>query len=274
MGRLYGVMEPTGGKRRIGPVARLSRLVPLLLLGACDGPRPLQLQPIAAGGLALEEAVRLPRVTGVWRFEGWRGVDTAQVPDGAWGAFQLVTQRLDSVAGWYVAGDSVRWPLTGEVRRDRTVALVAWPSGQPPIVFAGTVAGDTLWLRLATWPSASAWPPGSAVAFVRGASRPTIPPAGATPPRSPTAAVSPPVTVPPRPRPAPQSDTAAAPRSRRLAPPARLQPVQPRDTTPAPESPPDTSRPRRDTARPPGLQPPLPPPPPPPPDTGRPERHR
>jgi len=250
-----------------------------IAVSGCEGPPPLRLQPVTAGGEALEEELHLPRATGTWRFVGWRLTGTAQAPNVLWGSLQLDTQRFDSIGGLYVDADSARWRVSGEVRRDATVAMVAWRPDGAVVVLAGDIRRDTLWIRLTTWPTATPWPAGTAAAFVRAG--PSGPPF-----RRPTAeTVTTPVVTPPRatigapapvgpPRPLERAAPSRPPRVRPPAPPGR-DTLRPRDTARPPTPPVDTTPPRRDTARPPGQQPPSPlPPPPPRPDTGRPPARR
>ncbi|HEX6040619.1 hypothetical protein [Longimicrobium sp.] len=148
-----------------------------LAAGACGEAEGVEVQPLPPLQRPSPEArAGLPEVRGVWRFAGFEipARDTAAVRERVYtlvppGEFRLATQRLDSIAGQYVR-EGVAFPFTGEVRRDSTVALVAFSEGVGQFV-AGRVVRDTLWIELTSFSTAQTWPTGTRAALVRGAVR-------------------------------------------------------------------------------------------------------
>jgi hypothetical protein len=257
-----------------------------------------------------ERRLGLPEVEGLWRFAGFEVPprDSAAVREGGLtltppGDFRFETQRLDSVAGQYLRGETA-FAFHGEVRRDSTYALVAQDADGTLRFVAGRMQADTLWLELTSFPSAAAWPSGSRAALVRGDAPPEpflrlrggVPfpaevdtlavdtlgvdtlPTGVVPEPRPEGE-RPPVTPPPaerpaQPAPAQPAPTEPAPRPRQPAQPAQP-PERPRDAPPAQPQPADTVRiqppprepprePEPEPARPPRVEPtPAEPPPPP-----------
>ena len=60
-----------------------------------------------------------------------------------------------------------RTPLAGEVRRDSTVSLVAFPSPQDGRFIVGRVANDTIWVEMTTLSETASWRGDARAAFVR-----------------------------------------------------------------------------------------------------------
>lgn len=137
-----------------------------LLIAGCDAADDVRVQELPPLDRASPEArVGLPEMEGVWRFAGWElapgdsaGLE-ADLP--AFGEIWLQTQRLDSLAGHYVAGSS-RMPLVGEVRRDSVVSLAG--GGR---FLAGRVLQDTLWMSLTSLLEPGSWRTDARAAFVR-----------------------------------------------------------------------------------------------------------
>lgn len=151
------------------------RLAGWLLVAAvvtgCDAADDVRVQPLPSLEAASPEArAGLPVVSGVWRFAGWElapgdtGRVDAELP--GFGELRLETQRLDSIAGFYLAGDA-RLPLIGEVRRDSVLALAG--AGR---FLAGRITADTLWLALTSLVEPGSWPDEARAAFVRAAAGP------------------------------------------------------------------------------------------------------
>lgn len=137
-----------------------------VLLTGCDAAEDVRVQPLPSLEASSPEArLGLPEVAGLWRFAGWElaAGDTARVESTlpAFGNLLLETQRLDSVAGFYAAGES-RMPLVGEVRRDSILALAG--GGR---YLTGRISRDTLWLALTSLLEPGAWPADARAAFVR-----------------------------------------------------------------------------------------------------------
>lgn len=135
-------------------------------LVACDAADDVQVLPLPSLGAASPEArAGLPEISGSWRFAGWElapgdtGRAEADLP--GLGELRLETQRLDSIAGFYLAGEG-RLPLTGEVRRDSVIALAG--AGR---FMAGRIGADTLWLSLTSLMEPGRWPDDARAAFVR-----------------------------------------------------------------------------------------------------------
>jgi hypothetical protein len=278
----------------------------VLLVGAvaaCDAAEGVHVQPLPPLDRPSPEARHgLPEVEGVWGHAGWEFPDAqvAEVFDTLARPGDLVfhVQRLDSVAGEYREG-AARMQAIGEVRRDRTLALViAEPEGARRYL-TGIVSGDTLWVELTSLEVSEAWPAGTRSAWLRG-QRPslpffqlpggvllrdtleidtlaalpdTVPPADTLPPL-PEAAPQP-VPQPPAAAPAPRPETPRPPQPEpRPEPRPQPPPAEPRPQPQPPAEPPPPAEPRpqpqpRDTIRfdppPPPAPAPVPAPPPPPP---------
>lgn len=214
-----------------------------------------------------ERRAGLPEVTGPWRFVSFAlppVQDTLAPPPNPAepGPFVITTQRLDSLAGYYLS-EGGRVPLVGEVRRDGVVSLAAF-AAEGGRFAAGRVVRDTLWIELTSFGVADSWPRGTRAAFSRNPPPPppvpqdTLPrdtlaaagdtvrqdtvgvPAtpGVTTPATP-GVVAPPVATPARP------PTAVPPGRVAPRPASPLRPVNPAPTIPtprpaAPDSPPPT----------------------------------
>ena len=143
----------------------------LTLIAACDPAEDVRVQelpPLARP--SVETRLGLPELRGPWRFAGWElaegdtlGLD-AELP--TYGILWLQTQKRDSLAGAYVTGEG-RTPLAGEVRRDSTVSLVAFPSPQDGRFIVGRVANDTIWVEMTTLSETASWRGDARAAFVR-----------------------------------------------------------------------------------------------------------
>lgn len=138
------------------------------LLTGCDAAEDVQVQPLPSlEQLTPEARAGLPEVAGMWRFAGWELApgDTNRVASTlpGFGDLLLETQRLDSIAGFYVAGEG-RLPLIGEVRRDSVVSLAGGDR-----FLAGRVSSDTLWLTLTSLVPSADWPDRARAAFVKSA---------------------------------------------------------------------------------------------------------
>lgn len=148
----------------------------VLLLAGCDAAEGVPIEELPSLQRSSPEArAGLPEVAGEWRLAGVEvaAVDTAAARMAAQGraALRIETQRLDSLAGVFVA-PGVRLPLVGEVRRDGTVALAGrGPAGESLIV-AGRLRGDTLWVEIVEPAAAAPWPAGARGALIRGAPGP------------------------------------------------------------------------------------------------------
>lgn len=143
-------------------------LVAVLVATGCDAADDVRVQPLPSLDASSPEArAGLPVVSGIWRFAGWElapgdtGRVEAELP--GFGELRLETQRLDSIAGFYMAGDA-RLPLIGEVRRDSVLALAG--GGR---FLAGRITADTLWLALTSLVEPGSWPDDARAAFVRSA---------------------------------------------------------------------------------------------------------
>lgn len=144
-----------------------------LAAGACDDARG-EVQPLPPLQRPSPEArAGLPEVRGIWRFAGFeiRPQDTLLVREQAYrmvplAELRIITQRLDSVAGQIVR-NGVGFPVTGEVRRDSTLALITFSEGLGQFV-SGRVLRDTFWIELTTVTEAQTWSPGARMAMVRG----------------------------------------------------------------------------------------------------------
>lgn len=138
------------------------------MVSGCDAADDVRVQPLPSLDAASPEArAGLPVVSGLWRFAGWElapgdtGRVQADLP--GFGELRLETQRLDSIAGSYLAGGAAL-PLIGEVRRDSVLALAG--GGR---FLTGRVTADTLWLSLTSLLEPGAWPDDARAAFVRSA---------------------------------------------------------------------------------------------------------
>jgi hypothetical protein len=150
----------------IKPAMKWTLAVALLM--GCDAAQDVQVQPLPSLELLTSEArVGVPEVAGIWRFAGWELAvgDTNRVASTlpGFGDLLLETQRLDSIAGFYVAGEG-RLPLIGEVRRDSVVSLAGGDR-----FLAGKVSSDTLWLTLTSLVPSADWPDQARAAFVKSA---------------------------------------------------------------------------------------------------------
>jgi hypothetical protein len=150
--------------------ARYGLVIATLLAAGCEaaeGVRVQQLPPLERS--SPEARLGLPEVLGAWRFAGWElePADSARLAESlpSFGEIRLEVQRLDSIAGSYLVAGA-RFPLVGDVRRDSVIALVA-EAGEGGRFLAGRVAGDTLWLSVATLLEPGSWPAGARAAFVR-----------------------------------------------------------------------------------------------------------
>lgn len=142
-----------------------SALAAVLITG-CDAAENVRVQPLPSlEALTPEARAGLPEIAGLWQFAGWELApgDTARVAAGlpAFGSLLLETQRLDSIAGFYGAGEG-RMPVVGEVRRDSVLALAG--GGR---YLTGRVSRDTLWLVLTSLVEPGGWPDDARAAFVR-----------------------------------------------------------------------------------------------------------
>jgi hypothetical protein len=141
--------------------------------GACGEAEGVEVQPLPPLQRPSPEArAALPEVRGVWRFAGFEipAGDTTAVRERIYtlvppGEFRLTAQRLDSVAGQYVR-EGVAFPFTGEVRRDSTLAVVAFAGGVGQFA-SGRVVRDTFWIELTSFTTAQTWPRGTRAAMVR-----------------------------------------------------------------------------------------------------------
>lgn len=138
------------------------------MVTGCDAADDVSVQPLPSLDAASPEArAGLPVVSGLWRFAGWELApgDTGRVQSDlpGFGELRLETQRLDSIAGSYIAGGAAL-PLIGEVRRDSVLALAG--GGR---FLAGRVTADTLWLSLTSLLAPGTWPDDARAAFVRSA---------------------------------------------------------------------------------------------------------
>lgn len=142
-----------------------------LLAAGCDPAENVRVQPLPPlEGASPEARAGLPEIAGQWRFAGWELAegDSAALagPLPGFGELRLETQRLDSVAGFYLFPGG-RLPVVGEVRRDSIVALVAGLGEGEGRYLAGRVSRDTLWVSLTTLLEPGTWPTGAQAAFVR-----------------------------------------------------------------------------------------------------------
>lgn len=138
----------------------------VVLLAGCDAAEDVRVQPLPSLEASSPEArAGLPEIAGSWRFAGWELApgDTGRVESDlpGFGELRLETQRLDSIAGSYIAPGG-RMPLVGEVRRDGMVALAG--GGR---YLTGRYERDTLWLALTSLVEPAAWPSAARAAFVR-----------------------------------------------------------------------------------------------------------
>lgn len=255
------------------------------LVAGCDAAENVQVQPLPSlERLTPEARAGLPEVAGIWRFAGWELApgDTNRVASTlpGFGDLLLETQRLDSIAGFYVAGEA-RLPLVGEVRRDSVVSLAGGDR-----FLAGMVSSDTLWLTLTSLVPSANWPDRARAAFVKSAPssrfvrvrgqvpalaaadslrNPSMPPVAGTQstrpgtgvqgrgaaspadaerPRLPRQGVSDPATG------RPADEEAPEPSEPRRAAPVETEPVEPVEEEPRREEPrPEISAPRRPTPR-------------------------
>lgn len=137
-----------------------------VLIAGCDAAEDVRVQPLPSlEASSPESRLGLPEIMGHWRFAGWELApgDTGRAPGDlpAFGSILLETQRLDSIAGFYAAGEA-RMPLVGEVRRDSILALAG--AGR---YLTARISTDTLWLVLTSLLDRAAWPDDARAAFVR-----------------------------------------------------------------------------------------------------------
>jgi hypothetical protein len=145
----------------------------VLAAGACGDAEGVEVQPLPPLQRPSAEArAGLPEVRGIWRFAGFEipAGDTARVRERVYtlvppGEFRIATQRLDSIAGQYVR-EGAAFPFVGEVRRDSSLAVVAFSAGVGQFA-AGRIVRDTLWIELTSFSTAQTWPPGTRAALVR-----------------------------------------------------------------------------------------------------------
>lgn len=274
-----------------------------LAAGACSDAKG-EVQPLPPLQRPSPEArAGLPEVRGIWRFAGFeiRPQDTLLVREQAYrmvplAELRIITQRLDSIAGQIVRG-GVGFPVTGEVRRDSTVALITFTEGQGQFV-SGRVLRDTFWIELTTVTEAQSWSPAARMAMVRRVGGPpfrrllggapinppvdsarlrdslrldslrragvTVPPAGTQPGAQPPAATQPQPGVPAQPGarpPAPVTQPQAQPQRPPVQQPQQRPPAQ--QPRPRPQNPPPVDTPAEpvDQPDPDPMPPSLPPPP-------------
>lgn len=157
-------------RQRIGAVLAC---IAAMAAGACGEAEGVEVQPLPPLQRPSPEArAGLPEVRGVWRFAGFEipAGDSTAVREQVYtltppGEFRVTAQRLDSVAGQYVR-EGVPFPFAGEVRRDSTMAVVAFSGGVGQFA-SGRVVRDTFWIELTSFTTAQAWPRGTRVAMVR-----------------------------------------------------------------------------------------------------------
>lgn len=142
-----------------------------LLLTGCEPAEDVRIQDLPPLDRPSPEArAGLPEVEGAWRFAGWELApgDTGRLASELPGLGQILleTQRLDSLAGYYLAGQG-RLPLVGEVRRDSAIALAALLGGAEGRYLAGRVLRDTLWVSTTSLLEPGIWPDEARAAFVR-----------------------------------------------------------------------------------------------------------
>jgi hypothetical protein len=145
----------------------------VLAAAACGDAEGVEVQPLPPLQRPSAEArAGLPEVRGIWRFAGFEipAGDTARVRERVYtlvppGELRIATQRLDSIAGQYVR-EGAAFPFVGEVRRDSSVAVVAFSAGVGQFA-AGRIMRDTLWIELTSFSTAQTWPPGTRAALVR-----------------------------------------------------------------------------------------------------------
>ncbi|HEV2130765.1 MAG TPA: hypothetical protein VGR27_06660, partial [Longimicrobiaceae bacterium] len=146
----------------------LVALVVAGLLGGCDWAEESAIQPLPPATRPSPEArLGLPELEGQWYFAGW-DLPVSEPPGGlsTAGALWIETQRLDSLAGMYLAGEQ-RLPLLGEVRRDSVFALVVQDGNGGGRFVAGRALRDTIWVEFTSLAFAQTWPAGTRGAFVR-----------------------------------------------------------------------------------------------------------
>lgn len=154
----------------------IRRLSPLLILlaVACEPAENVQVQELPPlERSSIESRLGLPALQGVWPFAGWELAegDTLgmEVELPLFGAIEVVEQKRDSIGGVYADAGGSRAPMSGEIRRDGVVALVAFPGGGEGRYLVGSVDGDTLWVESSTLGSEGEWRGDARAAFVRGA---------------------------------------------------------------------------------------------------------
>jgi hypothetical protein len=143
-----------------------------LTIAGCDAAAGVEVEPLPPlERPTAESRAGLPSVTGIWRFAGWEVASAALAAEmgapPAPGDVALETQRIDSVAGYFVRGEAMI-PLVGEVRRDGVLSLASLPGEVAGRFAAGRVVRDTLWIELSTLPFGELSSPTVRWAFVRG----------------------------------------------------------------------------------------------------------
>ena len=163
----------SGRDVRYGSVSVVSVLL-LLAIPSCEPAEDVRVQELPPlERSSVESRLGLPALEGAWPFAGWElaqgdtlGME-AELP--IFGAIQVVEQKRDSLGGVYTDAAGAAAPLSGEVRRDGVIALVAFPGGGAGRYLVGSVAGDTIWVESSTLATAGEWRDDARAAFVRGA---------------------------------------------------------------------------------------------------------
>ena len=158
----------TPGRMR-GVVMALSALT----LSACEPAEDVRVMPLPPlEQTSVERRLGLPLMQGSWPFAGWELAegDTLGMEEElpVFGTIVVMEQKRDSLGGAYQGAGGGSTPLSGEVRRDGVVALVAFPNAQDGRYLVGSVDGDTLWVESTTLIPAGGWRSASRAAFVRG----------------------------------------------------------------------------------------------------------
>lgn len=245
--------------------ARGMLLGSLLAVTACGSGDPVEIQALPPATRPSPEArIGLPEIGGEWRFAGWEVPSRESVEDAELrplGTLRIETQRMDSLAGYYVREEG-RVPVVGEVRRDSLFSLLA-EAGEMRAFLAGRVSRDTLWVELTSLEAAESWPPGTRAALARGVAgeafvrlpggEPLVDPAEADTLAADTGTAGTDAISIPQGAVSPARQSAPGPREAPREPPQGTNPpAVPRDTTPVPPpgpdidirlAPPDTSRP-------------------------------
>ena len=148
----------------------------LLLLAAasCEPAEEVRVQELPPlERSSVESRLGLPALVGAWPFAGWELAEgdtlgmEAELP--LFGTIQVVEQKRDSLGGVYMDAAGAAAPLSGEIRRDGVVALVAFAGDENGRYLVGSVEGDTIWVESSTLPAAGEWRDDARAGFVRGA---------------------------------------------------------------------------------------------------------